>query len=675
MQKTTFKIFILLYILLIISVYPQGRSIGIFVDGGYSPGKKDTEMDKLLDKRVKDAMDAMKKFDKDSDTTKIEHKDDLIKKLENLHCICGDEVVLYMIGHGEGTGMKSSYSFHFTKDGTEITPEELRKALGKAADSCCCKISVVIFSCHSGSFLSPSSLDKDGLFNEEHVVAVFTSSLATELSYSDAYRRGGTFVDGGDWSSGFNEDWKESKAKKLIDVLIESSESAKKKMPDKFTPKEHPQGWVRGEFEIFGHVEGVRKDEKGEKIVKLKVHFYEPDFLRCTTKEIKVDGVNVPAGIKECSWIRDTVRTGKPSEPIIGISDVTATEPPTEKILAHVLEVFKDGVKVHVVSPKWLYCNNIIVKIEKLKKIDPELKPCNWTEINVKVLDPDNKEKGFTTSDSITAKDQTFNCQIHVERLVKTQNKMDIHILDPPWLNCQRYKEVEIPPGERDKMNSFDKCSNLNVDVTFHTDGSVGISNINLLTNAEGSKRFSLDAAVQQVHQLNVDTAGTFYPELNITNVGEETISFPVFVAVAKLDELNLIRQWWETGEGTPQCFWYDMVEVADLPPAETRTINFKSWQISGEESKYWVGFRTVLDGDENPSSDTTSTFLTLQHTQNNPPILQNPFVQPPAGTIQTTFIFQVTYTDADGDEPVAANVIIDNQSFQLIAGQGNITE
>ncbi|HLG32468.1 MAG TPA: C13 family peptidase, partial [Ignavibacteriaceae bacterium] len=291
MQRLTLKIFLLFYILLITSVFPQGRTIGIFVDGGYSPGKKDTEMDKLLDKRVQDAMDAMKDKDKNSDTSKVEHKADLKKKLENLHCKCGDEVVLYLIGHGEGGGGKSNYSFHFTKDESEVTPDELRRWLDTASDECCCKISVVIFSCHSGAFL-------DELFNAEHVVSVFTSSGKTELSYSDAYRSGGKFVDGGDWSDGFNKDWKASKKKNMVDILIESAASAKEKMPDKFSPKEHPQGWVRGEFEIFGHVEGVRKDEKGEKIVKLKVHFYEPDFLRCTTKEIKVDGVNVPAGIK-----------------------------------------------------------------------------------------------------------------------------------------------------------------------------------------------------------------------------------------------------------------------------------------------------------------------------------------------------------------------------------------
>ena len=133
MKKTMLKIFILFCILFITSIYPQGRTIGIFVDGGYSPGEKDTEMDKLLDKRIKDAMEIMKEKNKDSDTSKIEHKDDLIKKLEGLHCVCGDEIVLYMVGHGEGTGGKASYAFHFTKDDGSRSVSENTKMLEK----CC----------------------------------------------------------------------------------------------------------------------------------------------------------------------------------------------------------------------------------------------------------------------------------------------------------------------------------------------------------------------------------------------------------------------------------------------------------------------------------------------------------------------------------------------------------
>ncbi len=663
------KIISLLCILFITSVYPQGRTIGIFVDGGYSPGKKDTEMDKLLDKRVKDAMDAMKKINKDSDTTKIEHKEDLIKMLEGLHCKCGDEVVLYMVGHGEDPSqVRSNPAFHFTKDGKEIKPDELRKALQKAADSCCCKISVVMFSCYSGNFLNE-------LFNDPHVVSVFVSSTKTEMSYTDAYTKGGVFVDGGDWSGGFNEDWKASKKKNLVEVLIESSESAKEKMPDKFSPIEHPQGWVRGEFEIFGHVEKRERTGKPLKTTKLTIHFYKPDFLRCTAREVKLDtSLNVPDSIDVCSWVRLTVRTGKPSEPIVGITDVTETEPPTENILAHFLGIINGKAKVHVISPKWLQCKTIQVRVEKPGRIDPSLRACNWIQIKVKVTDPDNLEGGFSSSDTLRARDQTFNCHIHIDKLDRTNNTMDIHILQPPWLKCQIHKDVPIPAGERNRLDGLDKCSNINADITFHPDGTVGIRNINVLTNAEGAKRFSLDAAVQKITQFNIDTSGIFYPEVNVTNVGEETLSFPISVAIANPGELGLLQQWWQTGQGTPQCLWYETVEVGNLPPAETRAISFSAFRLPQLNENYWVGFRTALEGDENPASDTTSSFIVLTHQPNTPPLLQNPIVQPPAGNVQTQFVFQVIYIDQDGDEPVQHQVIIDNNlPFDLVAGQGTV--
>lgn len=667
-MNSIFKLFTLLLVLFVISVYPQGRTIGIFVDGGYSPGKKDTEMDKLLDKRIKDAMDAMKENNKDSDTKKVEHKEDLIKMLEGLHCKCGDEVVLYMVGHGEDpTQVRSNPAFHFTKDGKEIKPDELRKALQKAADSCCCKISVVMFSCYSGNFLNE-------LFNDPHVVSVFVSSTKTEMSYTDAYTKGGVFVDGGDWSGGFNEDWKASKKKNMVDVLMESSESAKEKMPDKFAPIERPQGWVRGEFEIFGHVEKRERTGKPLKTTKLTIHFYEPDFLRCTAREIKVDAVSVPDSIDICSWVRLTVRTGKPAEPITGISDVTETEPPTENILGHFLGIINGKAKIHVISPKWLHCKTIQVKVEKPGRINPHLRACNWVRIKIKVTDPDNLEGGFSTTDVITPTDQTFNCHIHIEKLDRANNTMDIHILDPPWLKCQIHKDVPIPENESNRLVNLDKCSNINADITFHPDGTAGIRNINVLTNAEGAKRFSLDAAVQKVNQLNVDSSGIFYPDLSVTNVGEETISFPVFVAIANPEELNLIQQWWQTGQGTPQCLWYEMIEVENLSPAETRAISFSQYQFPAMGENYWVGFRTALEGDENPASDTTSSFLILQQQQNTPPLLQNPTVQPPAGNVQTQFVYSVIYIDQDGDEPVEHRVIIDNNlPFDLIAGQGTV--
>jgi len=681
MRKILLIIPLLISILFVASLYPQGRTIGIFVDGSYDTSPKDTDMDKLLDKRIQDAMDAMKSKDSTSEMTKVEHKVDLEKKLKNLHCKCGDEVVLYMIGHGEGTGGKSSYAFHFSKDkGSRVTPDELRKWLDAASDECCCKIHVVIFSCHSGSFHSTSDFDKDGLFNAEHLVSLFTSSTKDEKSYSDTRTEGGKLIDGGDWAKGFGEDWKASKKKNMVDVLIESAESAKEKMPDKFNDTQHPQGWVRGEFEIYGHVEERRRAKNWGKITELKVHFYEPDFLKCTTKWIKVDGINVDTTINACSWIRDSIRTGKPSKPIIGITDVIKTEAPTEKTSSQIEKVDRTNktLLVHVVSPGWLYGKHIKIKVEEPGQIDPGLRECNWTDLNIKVIDPPENQNGedgkYSTTDFVTAKDKTLNCSVHIERINGESNLIDVNILDPSWLKCRQYNNVLVPQGEIDKLENIEGYSIIKADVTFHKSNSISISNIKIPINKESLNRFLLDAAVKNVQQLNVDTSGIFYPEVSVTNVGDETISFPVIVAIANPEELGLIQQWWQTGQGTPQCLWYETVEVENLPPAETRTISFSAFQLPQSGENYWVGFRTSLEGDENPASDTASSFIIPLHQPNTPPLLQNPFVQPPAGTVQTQFVFQVIYIDQDGDEPVQHQVIIDNNlPFDLVAGQGTV--
>ena len=64
---------------------------------------------------------------------------------------------------------------------------ELAGWLEGAAKECCCKIRVVLFSCHSGSFV-------DDLMAQAHVDSVWTSSAADEKSYSEAaYALDGSF--------------------------------------------------------------------------------------------------------------------------------------------------------------------------------------------------------------------------------------------------------------------------------------------------------------------------------------------------------------------------------------------------------------------------------------------------------------------------------------------------
>ncbi len=656
-------------ILTLLGGVEAGTSTGIFVDGGYSPGGKDTDMDKMLDKRIKDAMDIAKKNGADS-TKKVEHKADLKKALEELHCKCGDELTLYMVGHGSEDKW-GSHAFEFIKEDKEVSPSELRGWLKKAADECCCKIHVVIFSCHSGAF-------RDELLRDTHVVSVYTSCTDGELSYSDASKEDTTFKDGGDWLSGFNEDWEKSKDTTTAGRLQDASESADDLMPNKFAPLEHPTGWRKGEIPVVAHVVSRTRDGKPLKIVKLKLHFIKPEFLRCTTREINVKDANVPDSVDYCKWVSLTVHTGQPGERVTVDSGATVTivDAPTENVLAHVDGFEGKKLKIHVISPNWLYCSRIKLEIEKPGGIDKSIKECNWVRIKIKIKDPEKLDGGFSTSDSVKPKDQTFTgVQVHIEKIGKEKGIVEYHILDPPWLKCQN-REVVIPPGERGKLAGLDKCSNMIFDLTFRKDGTDSVSNIKIITNSGSIKKFSLDASVQRpVPPLLTDSTQTYQPLVGVTNTGLNTVSFPVYAAICKLSDFSHIENWWRTGEGLPSGVWFDVKNVTNLPFAETRIVNFNTWNVPQGSETYWMGFRTKLNGDENPSSDTASVVFTVTQYLNHPPMLSSGYVEPDSGSVSTTFTFRVTYTDVDNDPPQLRQIFIDNTPHDMIATGSNYTE
>lgn len=646
-----------------------GNQTGIFVDGGYSPGSKDTEMDKMLDKRLDDAMKTMKKKNADADTSKINHRADLERKLRNLHCKCGDEIILYMVGHGSES-IFGAHAFEFVKDGNEISPSDLRSWLRAAADECCCKIHVVIFSCHSGAF-------RDELLRDSHVVSVYTSCTDKELSYSDSYLEDTTFHDGGDWIKGFNEDWDSSKADNIGDILQDASESADDKMPDKFGPNEHPTGWRKGEVNVLAHVVERKREGKPLRITKLKLHFLKPEFLRCTTREVDVSKGEVSDSVNTCKWVSLILRLGGPADRMVLDSGQTVTivEQPTENILAHVEGVSKDRKRVfiHVISPKWLYCSKLKLDVEKDGWVDGNLTSCNWVRIKVKIKDPEKTEGGFSTSDSVKAVNQTFNVRVHVEKVGKEKGIIEYHILDPPWLKCDNRKIEGLPP---DKLKGIDKCTNLIFDLTFRRDGTDSVSNIKIITESGRIKKFSRDVAVQRPPvPVLTDSNNVFSPSVGVTNVGTSTVSFPIYAAICKLSDFYLIQNWWRTGEGEPSGVWYSLKNVTELPFAQTRSVNFDTWNVSPVSETYWMGFMTKLEGDENPSSDTASVVFTVTRAVNHPPVLADGHVQPDSGNVSTTFTFEVTYIDIDNDPPALRKVFIDSSSFDMVATGNNYSE
>jgi len=508
-------------------------------------------------------------------------------------------------------------------------------------------------------------------------MSVYTSSKENELSYSDAYYENGKFFDGGDWIKGFNEDWeKDTNVTDWGKGLRISSESAKEKMPDAFSPKQHPQGWSKGESKVLAHVERRWRDPKTKKIIKLELHFYNPDFLRSKTYTIKTDSVNVPDSVDNCKWVTLNIITEGPKDKLKAVSDVTVVETPTEKILGHIEQgSTPKALKVFIISPKWLYGKIITIPVEPPGFIDPKLKFCNWIEADVKIKDPGSEKYGFYSTDSIRAKDQIFKCAVHVSDIDREKKTFNFHILEPPWLKCQN-KFVRVAGNKMDMLNGVEKCTKLILNITFHPDGSETISNINKLTNSEGKTRFSLDAALQKPFPVVInDSSSTYMPSIGVTNVGSASISFPVYVVICKLGEKNLIDNWWRTGEGIPQGVWFSLKQINNLEAAQTISIDFDEYQFSSGNDIYWVGFKTALQGDENPSSDTSSIIFEYNNPSNHIPIVEEGTVTPDSGIASTQFTYSIIYYDEDNDPPAVHDVLIDSIPHSLVPLGNNFIE
>jgi len=207
-----------------------------------------------------------------------------------------------MMGHG------TRNNFRFTKQRRNLSAQALRNLLRAAADECCCKIHVVIFSCHSGSFL-------DELFEDPHVISAYTSCQDNERSYTDAWWENGSFRDRGDWMDGFNKDWAEvPRGTSLGDALEIASRTAEQRMSSHFTPTQHPQGWRRGAQRVVAHVERVQRRRR--RVYRLQIHFYEPEFVRCTRKWVNVGPHEVPQNIEDCNWITFTGDFQRPRDDV-----------------------------------------------------------------------------------------------------------------------------------------------------------------------------------------------------------------------------------------------------------------------------------------------------------------------------------------------------------------------
>jgi hypothetical protein len=639
-----------------------GKNVGVFVDGSYSPGSANSAMDRVIDRRLDDAQRNMRNRDSSAEIHRVDTKRALDSVMSGINGKCGDTINLVMMGHG------TDNRFSFTKQGKRVSANELLAMLRKAATECCCKINVVIFACHSGSFI-------DDLFKDPHVISVFTSCGQREQSYTDGTWDGDSFVDRGDWMDGFNHDWAQvERGASWVRQLEEASKTAEERMPDGFTARQHPRGYRRGEQPVRAHVERVRKSGRPRRVTRVRVHYYDPEFMRCTQEELTVPaGTELPDGLKPCDWVRFTADFRHPDSATRISGAVTRTDPPTERILAHVEGVNRRRgiVTVHTVRPKWLYCKRQRMRVDDRRRIGDGVRRCVWIEQDVTVTDPADS---LRTGGSVTPTEPVFRVKAHVEgSLNHDRGTFNVHILEPSFLHCNQRK-VQLPPGERNKLRGLSSCKNVALDLTWTASGNAPGRNLTTLLNRQGQRGYAADVAVHRPQTYAPLAAGEpFVPVIGVVNVGTAPAAPTVRTVIAPAEQAKTAEQR-RLLLRTPNGAWISARGVESLAPAETHTVAFDSWttDLAGE---YWLGFMTMLPDDGNPANDTSSTMLSVvagETTGNRPPLLSGPLVRPESGGVSTQFVWQVTYRDEDNDMPVMALATIDGEPRPLEPGPGD---
>jgi len=546
---------------LLLSAEALAADHGVFADGAYSPGSGTTKMDELVDKRVDDAKAEFDRRNTDADdtSTRVDNKQGLEDALNGIACECGDTITIVMVGHGKKN------SFKFTKEGKSITPKELLELLESATIACCCKIHIVIFSCHSGSWI-------DDLFKDVHVQSVYTSCKGSETSRSDAGYEDGTWTDNGDWIDNFNKDWQNVPAgTSIADQMEKASETAESDLPPGGTHGQHPQGWRRGQQAAKGHVESVRK--KSGQIYKMKIHFYEPEFMRCTQEWVELEpGADVPDDLEYCDWVSFQANFGDPNgrkgRRITVVGEGTETTAPQEDIIAHVEGRSGNKLKIHTVSPTWMYCIKRWLEVEPPGTIAGDIQTCKWISVdNVDVDDPDG---GVSTGGDVTVDDDlTFRTKLHIEGSKNhAEGTSGSHILAPPFLRC-RHPTVKLPPGALDDLEN---CDNVWVDYepNENTEGQHDVTNVKKII-AQGSRThyYEYDACIDSViePQFSMTVKDTVNPEVVVRNVSQEGGDLATFNVVCSVTE-----------EGGIDPVYEDTQPIEELPAGEAVNITFQGW-------------------------------------------------------------------------------------------------
>jgi len=599
------------------------------VDGSYNGGK-DSDMDRMIDERLREASNQMGRIDPASVRQTVDTKAALLAALRNIKCDCGDKITIFMMGHG--TNNKFIFSKGRGSSQRELTADELRDALEAAAIACCCKINVVIFACHSGSMI-------DELTEGEHIKSVLTSCASNECSYSNTYYEDErTFTDEGDWMKGFNEDMAAvGRGTSMVEAVEIANRSAREKIPTTFLGRQTPQGWVKGEHEVVAHVEGRPETRNGR--TRVRVTYYQPEWLRGRTGYIYLGENSYPDGLKHCDWISGNATFGRPDEDVNFTGPVTRTDAPHETILAHI----EGGGQVHIASPTWQFCRNVRMNVTREQIEGQSLQRCTWICQDVTVNDPacggragefDNDGTGRSDSgDDVTANGPvrpctpSFRVKVHVDGYNPESGNMSITLLDlvnregqniPNWLaRYGTYRNINIPQAERTRLRNVKKCQNIWIDLIMPLNPDDTPTGRNArIVHHDFVRPYSVDVSLNYITRPELSLVSTVTPEIILTNVGEETVSFPVdaFIVTPEnagslntilLSEKKQIIKDYKTGI-TDFTGFHNRRFVADLPPGQSARVSFEPCLVK-KGVEYILAVKTLLEPDEVDENDTLS--------------------------------------------------------------------
>ena len=594
----------------------SAKNIGLFVDGAYHRGNTRTQLDTLVSNRIDQVKMVFDGRNGTNCSQRIEGEAEFKTALCNLQCGSNDTVSIMMMGHG------TPDAFYFMKESTpsarKFTIREFQDALAKATIDCRCKIYVTLFSCHSGSVMN-------NLFKDEHVHAVYTSCSPRQKSTAFVFVLDGVVHDDGDWLKNFGEDYQAFVGTDEGDAQQFASVTAEEKLPTGGTKTQNPLGWRKGtDLLTRAHVEKVLSHNR------LQLHFYDPEFIRCTDRVVPIkNGVQVPAGLKACDWILTQsdfpgYNERNRSDAITIVSNVMTTAPPEVVMLAHVVNtdaVAQKLVQVEVVEPHWLFGIKIWIKVEG-GTIDGSLQPCSWINPLVSVTNPGSGL--YTTTNNLAPENIAFDVTAHVDGNINTNTgQLRVTFQTPSFLGVSGKKTIEVPPAERAKLANLHRCDTVvfEIQTGLLDQNPIPVTKLKKATQLSQQEHlYVFDAALGPVTRPGTpfpdedlepprENRGLIHPEIEVYNAGEQALSTGQIECIIF--------------QGGPPVH-ADVQPVPPLQPGESTAVVFNVW-APRQPGLYGFDFH-LLDPDDNPRND---ALIYLAQIDPMPPLLNalDPFL------------------------------------------------